>query len=80
MHLHEGSLRSLIAKWLFPHPAASVMIKRARMPGTHARYIRFGAQCGGERVVMYFFQHGDGEWYVFPETERAAMDAYHLAA
>lgn len=81
MSLREGSLRFLIQKWLFPRSAASVMIKRARMPGTNARYIRFGIQSGGERMVMFFFQHDDGGWYVFPpQTVHATMDACHIAA
>lgn len=81
MYLREGSLRLLAEKWLSPRLATSVMIKRARMPRTNARYVRFEARCAGERVVMFFFQHDDRDWYVFPqETAPATMDADHLAA
>jgi hypothetical protein len=81
MHLREGSLRLLVQKWLSPRPAASVMIKRARMPGTNVRYIKFSLLRDGERVVMFFFQHDDGGWYVFPpEAAHATMDACHMAA
>jgi len=68
----EKSLRFAIDKWLAPTPAAPVHIVRyPRSSSGHGRYVL--AQSWGRSLAIYFFQHEDGAWRVFPPSQKVPM-------
>ena len=73
----EKSLRRLVDKWFAPTPAMPVRVKRVRFsrtPTNDARCICVESARPAGPLAIFFFQHGDGSWSVFPpELERPAM-------
>ncbi len=75
MHAAEKSLRVLVEKWLAPTMATRLRVTRfARRHLNQGRYVRVEVLQPEGSVVIFFFQHHDGTWCVFPpETKRLAM-------
>jgi hypothetical protein len=76
-----NSLRSLVEKWLMPTSTTPVRVTRfTRTLPNRRRYVRVEALWLEGSVVLYFFQHDDGTWRVFPpEPRRLAIRAYASA-
>ncbi|MCX4149985.1 MULTISPECIES: hypothetical protein [Paraburkholderia] len=65
----EKSLRLMIDKWLAPTPAAPVRVVRyGRANSNHGRYVL--AQSWVRSLRIFFFQHDDGSWGVFPPSPK----------
>lgn len=77
----ENSLRLLIEKWLTPTMATPVQVTRfSRTPPNRTRYVRVEVPRAEGSVAIFFFQHDDGTWRVFPqETRRPTLHAYAIA-
>jgi hypothetical protein len=77
----ENSLRLLIEKWLTPTMATRVQVTRfRRVHPNRRRYVRVEALRSEGSVAIFFFQHDDGTWRVFPqETRRPTLHAYAIA-
>ena len=69
------SLRSLIDKWLAPTLASPVSVTRLSYArGRSVRCVRVESVRSSGALAIFFFQHGDGSWSVFPpELVRPAM-------
>jgi hypothetical protein len=76
-----NSLRLLVEKWLMPTSTTPVRVTRiTRTRPNSRRYVRVEALWLEGSVVLYFFQHDDGTWHVFPpEPRRIAIRAYASA-
>ncbi|SDI33567.1 hypothetical protein [Paraburkholderia phenazinium] len=62
----EQSLRWLVEKWLAP-VATPVHVTRARRtPASQTRSVRVETIRKDGPVAIFFFQHDDGAWCVFP--------------
>ena len=74
----ESSLRLQIEKWLTPTMATKVQVTRfSRTCPNRRRYVRVEALRPEGSVAIFFFQHDDGTWRVFPqETKRPTLHAY----
>jgi hypothetical protein len=74
----EGSLRSLVEKWLWltqAAPARLTVFGRTATGGT--RFVRVEASRRERPVSFLFFRHTDGTWHVFPPaTQRPMMRLY----
>jgi hypothetical protein len=67
MNTSERSLRSLVEKWLAPTRAAPIRVTRfSHARSDHCRCIRVETLRQGGLVVLFFFQHDDGSWSVYP--------------
>lgn len=65
MKTGEQSLRWLVEKWLAP--AAAVHVTRARWThATQTRSVRVETIRKDGPIAIFFFQHDDGAWCVFP--------------
>jgi hypothetical protein len=75
MKSFEASLRLLIEKWIGPPVASQVSLTRyGRAHSFEPRYVRVEARRAGGAVAIFFFQHRDGTWHVFPaEPGRVSM-------
>ena len=61
------SLRSLIEKWFAPSATSRVRLTRyARAHPMRSRCVRVEELKSQVPVAIYFFQHGDGTWRLFP--------------
>jgi hypothetical protein len=61
------SLRSLIEKWFAPSATSRVRLTRyVRAHPMRSRCVRVEALRSQDPVAIYFFQHGDGTWRLFP--------------
>jgi hypothetical protein len=59
------TLRALIEKWFAP--AALVRVSRFTAPAGRARHcVRVESHEKSTTQVIFFFQHGDGVWRVYP--------------
>jgi hypothetical protein len=70
----EGSLRSLVEKWLWPTQAALVRVtgfSRTAVGGT--RFVRVETSRQERSVSFLFFRHADKTWQVFPPTIQRPM-------
>jgi hypothetical protein len=74
----EKSLRLLVEKWLMPTSTTPVRVTRfSRIRPNERRYVRVEALWLEGPVALFFFQHDDGSWRVFPpETRRLTIRAY----
>jgi hypothetical protein len=69
----ETSLGSLIEKWFAPSATSEVRLTRyARAHPIGSRCVRVEAQRMKDPVAIYFFQHRDGSWRLFPPEHRHA--------
>jgi hypothetical protein len=77
----EKSLRLLVEKWLMPTSATPVRVTQFSRTRPHGRrYVRVEATWLEGPVALFFFQHDDGAWRVFPpETRRLTIRAYASA-
>lgn len=77
----EKSLRLLVEKWLPPTVASSVRVIRLGRTGSdRSRYVRIEALRPDGPAALFFFQHDDGAWRVFPPaTGRLTIRAYASA-
>jgi hypothetical protein len=77
----ENSLRLLIDKWLTPTIATRVQVTRfSRSYPKRTRCVRVEALRPEGSIAIFFFQHDDGIWRVFPqETRRPTLHAYAIA-
>ena len=82
MNASEKSLRLVVEKWFAPTPAMSVRVTGfGRTTSNQRRYVRIEALRPAGLLVIFFFQHDDGSWNVFPPiAEMPAMRACQLAA
>lgn len=82
MNSKELSLRSMIRKWLPPSPATAVRLTRCGGPHSkQRRCVRVDFFETKAPLTLFFFQHADGSWRVFPpEFERPVMGVYRQAA
>lgn len=73
----ERSLRVLVEKWLTPTPASPIRVIRFGRTGSNRnRYVRIEAWRPEGPAALFFFQHDDGAWRVFPpETGRLTIRA-----
>jgi hypothetical protein len=73
----ENSLRMLIHKWLLLSSASTVLVTRSsRNENNVRRYVRVDAVGPKGPIALYFFQHDDGEWRIFPpSTSRQTLCA-----
>lgn len=63
----EGSLHSLVEKWLSPTQAAPARVTVfSRTSDGRARFVRVELSRLGRPVAFLFFRHMDGSWHVFP--------------
>jgi hypothetical protein len=60
------SLRELVEKWLGASGAGAMrmLIHRSRTGGARCVHIR--AQRSADTLTLFFFQHANGNWQVFP--------------
>lgn len=62
------SLCRLIGKWMGPLAGLPARVTRmARSPVNPHGCVRVEAVLGGRRLALFFFRHGDGACYVFPQ-------------
>jgi hypothetical protein len=67
VHTAEKSLRHLVEKWLAPAPHARVRVIRfGHLPAGRCRYAYVEAYTPDSSRAIFFFQHDDGCWCVFP--------------
>jgi hypothetical protein len=67
MNPEERSLRWLIDKWLAPTPASPVRLTRyGRTSSSQRRFVLLQTSGTIPPLAIYFFQHDDGVWRVFP--------------
>lgn len=78
MNTGQRSLRLLIEKWLAPTTAIPIRITRfGRTRSNRRRYVSVEALHPTGPLEIFFFQHDDGSWCVFPPSnERPAMSLY----
>ncbi len=71
MKLGEGSLRSLIEKWLAPTAATPVHLTRCTFANSSQTRCVLARSAASERsFAIFFFRHDDGAWRVFPPPPR----------
>ncbi|MFP3566475.1 hypothetical protein [Paraburkholderia sp. SIMBA_030] len=67
MSIAEKSLSTLVEKWLAPTPATPIRVTRfSRTHSNWRRYVRVEALRPQGTIALFFFQHDDGTWRVFP--------------
>ncbi len=67
MNAGQRSLRLVVEKWISPARATSVRITEfGRVTSNQRRYVRIEALRPAGALVIFFFQHDDGSWNVFP--------------
>lgn len=67
MNTSAKSLRLLVEKWLTPTSATPVRVTRFGRTGSNRRrYVCVEALRPEGPVALFFFQHDDGTWRVFP--------------
>nr|WP_240975287.1 hypothetical protein [Paraburkholderia aromaticivorans] len=67
MNPAQRSLRLLVEKWLTPTAAAAIRVTRFSRTGfSKRRYVNIEVDRPGGSVSLFFFQHDDGTWQVFP--------------
>jgi hypothetical protein len=74
----EGSLRSLVEKWLWltqAAPARLTVFSRTASGGT--RFVRVEASRQERPVSFLFFRHTDGTWHVFPPPIQRPMMRFY---
>lgn len=65
----EGSLRSLVQKWLWPTQTSSARVTRfGRTALARTRIVRLEVSRPERPIVLLFFRHADGTWNVFPQA------------
>lgn len=76
------SLRSVIEKWLGPTPSRPIRLTRCqRTNSRHTRCVLVQASEVTGPLSIFFFQHEDRSWCVFPPAVRGPqMLAYPGAA
>jgi hypothetical protein len=81
MNIGEHSLRLLVEKWFALTAATPVRVTRfSRKPPTHERCVCVETVRKEGAVAIFFFQHADGAWCVFPpKTGSLTMRAYESA-
>lgn len=82
MNAAGKSLRAMVDKWLAPKPGAAIRVKRFTRGGSVRRcYVSVQTASPAGDITMFFFQHDDGAWYIFPLADaRPAMNALRYAA
>ncbi|WP_250481743.1 hypothetical protein [Caballeronia sp. NCTM5] len=60
------SLRYEVEKWLSPGSAPVHVSQSGRTHGTGRRYVCVETSQGTVARALFFFRHGDGNWYVYP--------------
>lgn len=78
----ENSLRLMIEKWLPSTIEARIKVTRfSRVRPNRRRYVCVEALRPEGAVAIFFFQHDDGRWYVFPqETRRPTLVSLAISA
>ncbi len=67
------SLRTMVQDWLAPDPTRGFRVSHYGR-SIRGRYVCVVAVKRVDPMVMLFYRHRDGKWYVFPpEPERPAM-------
>ncbi|MGF6636608.1 hypothetical protein [Paraburkholderia sp. 35.1] len=71
MNAEGKSLRRLIEKWLAPTPTYPVRLTRyGRAKPNQSRFVLVQASGSATPIAIYFFQHDDGAWWVFPPAPK----------
>ncbi|TDN59173.1 hypothetical protein [Paraburkholderia sp. BL10I2N1] len=74
MNTDQKSLRWLIDKWLAPTPAMPVRLIRYGLAGSRQRRcVRVESLRPTGLLAIFFFQHDDGSWCVFPPATRGPV-------
>jgi hypothetical protein len=75
MNTGEQSLRQLIEKWFAPTPSMPARVTQfGRMRESRQRFLRVESLHQSGPFTIFFFQHDDGSWCVFPPCgERPAI-------
>jgi hypothetical protein len=69
----EGSLRFHVEKWFGRTAISSLEVSRVRPAKLgRNRCVQVVSSQSDSRVTIFFFQHGDGGWSVFPPAPRRA--------
>jgi hypothetical protein len=67
----ENSLRLMIEKWLPSTIETRLKVTRfTRVRPNRRRCVRVEALRPDGAVAIFFFQHDDGRWHVFPQETR----------
>jgi hypothetical protein len=67
VHTAERSLHHLVEKWLAPARHARVRVTRfGHLAADRCRYVRVEAYTSDSSRAIFFFEHDDGCWCVFP--------------
>lgn len=67
MDITGSSLRAIVTKWLAPTACSPVALTRLRYANASSlRCVRAERIGSRHTVAIFFFQHGDGSWSVFP--------------
>ena len=77
MFLRDRSLRAQIEKWFPPSSVTPIQITRLSSHKclNSGRCVLVKATRSAGSVAIHFFQHRDGSWCVFPQTdERPAIN------
>lgn len=74
------SLRALIEKWFTPSSLTRIS-RLTILSGSVRRCVRVESQDNDTAQVIFFFQHGDGVWRVYPpERSLANVSNFYAAA
>jgi hypothetical protein len=71
MYAAKKSLRFAVEKWLAPTLATPIRVTRfSRIRSAQRRYVCVETWRPEGPVSLFFFQHDDGAWRVFPPESR----------
>lgn len=74
----EGSLRSLVDKWLWQSQAASVRVTHfSRTADGRTRFVCVEIAREERALSFLFFRHPNGTWQVFPPASQRPMMRCH---
>jgi hypothetical protein len=83
MKFGEGSLHSLVDKWLHPTDASPArVIGSGRTALARVRFVCLEIERNDRPIALLFFRHVDGTWHIFPQergrpTMRVACNCPH---
>jgi hypothetical protein len=74
----EGSLRSLVERWLWPTQTAPACVTDfSRTAVGRTRFVRVETSRQERPVSFLFFRHSDRTWHVFPPAIQRPMMRFH---
>ena len=71
MKFGDGSLHSLVDKWLRPTDASPARVTGfGRTALAKVRFVCLEVARQERPIALLFFRHADGTWHVFPQANR----------